>query len=105
MVRQEKPPDLDLRIYAAHLYSDRRGILSGYSGADRLGARCHAPGAPAELTVLRGGLHPRPGLVVHRDRMHPDEYRVDRGVPVTTALRTAYDLARWVEPVEPGFRS
>jgi Protein of unknown function (DUF559) len=94
------PPHLALRSYAAHLYSGRRGILSGYSAADRLGASCAPPDASAELTVLRGGLHPRPGLVVHRDRLCPDEYQVIDGVPVTTAVRTAYDLARWLGLVE-----
>jgi hypothetical protein len=52
------------------------------------------------LTVLRGGLRPRPGLLVHRDRLCPDEYQVIDGVPVTTPVRTAYDLARWLGLVE-----
>jgi very-short-patch-repair endonuclease len=98
--RGEKPPDLALRSLAAHLYSGRRGILAGYSAAAWLRAPCHPPDAPAELSVLRGDLHPRPGLIVHRDRMRPDEYQVRDGVPVTTPLRTAYDLGRRLELVE-----
>ena len=91
--RAAEPPKLALRAYAAHLYSGRRGILSGYSAADRLGAECHPPEAPAELTVRRGDLRSRSGLLVHRDRLRHDEHEVDAGVPVTTALRSAYDLA------------
>jgi hypothetical protein len=98
--RAAEPPKLALRAYAAHLYSGRRGILSGYSAADRLGAECHPPQAPAELTVRRGNLRSRAGLLVHRDRLRHDEYEVDAGVPVTTALRSAYDLARWLPLVE-----
>ena len=74
--RTAEPPELALRSYAAHLYSGRRGILSGYSAADRLGAACHPPEAPAELTVRRGDLRSRAGLLVHRDRLRRDEYEV-----------------------------
>jgi len=98
--RGAEPPGLGLRSCAAHLHSGRRGILAGYSAADRLGAGCHPRVAPAELTVLRGTLHPRPGLLVHRDRMRPDEYQLVTGVPVTKPLRTAFDLARRLERVE-----
>jgi hypothetical protein len=95
--RGPQPPDLGLRSHAAHLYSGRRGILAGYSAADRLGAPCHEQDAPAELSVGRVDLRSRTGLVVHRNRLRTDEYLVDRGVPVTTAVRTAYDLGRWAD--------
>ena len=98
--RGAAPPDLGVRAYAAHLYSGRRGILSGCSAANRLDAACHPPDAPAELTVHRGELRSRAGLVVHRDRMRADEYLVDAGVPVTTSLRSAYDLGRWLPLIE-----
>ena len=95
--REPEPPGLGLRSYAAHLYSGRRGILAGYSAADRLGAPCHQKGASAELTVGRVDLRSRDGLIVRRNRLRDDEYQVVEGVPVTTALRTAYDLARWAD--------
>lgn len=47
-----------------------------------------------------GELRTRPGLVVHRDALAADEIRAVSGVGVTTALRTAYDLARWQPFVE-----
>jgi hypothetical protein len=34
-------------------------------------------------------------LLVHRDRLERDEIQMCRGLPVTTPVRTAYDLARW----------
>lgn len=75
--RTGTPPDLALRSYAAHLYSARRGIVSGYSAALLLG-----------------------GLRVHRDRVHRDGFQICSGVPVTTARRTAFDLARSGDLVE-----
>ncbi|HVH23913.1 MAG TPA: hypothetical protein VNA11_15800 [Pseudonocardia sp.] len=94
--REREPPGLCLRSYAAHLYSGRRGILAGYSAADRQGAPCDPKGpVPAELTVGRIDLRSRKGLIVHRNKLRTDEYQVIDGVPVTTHLRTSYDLARW----------
>ncbi|MGI9002694.1 MAG: endonuclease domain-containing protein [Pseudonocardia sp.] len=91
----DEPPDLALRSCAAYLHSGGRGVLSGYSAAELLGASCGSSEAPAELTVPGGGVRPRAGLLVHRDRLDSDEVQVSAGVPVTTALRTAYDLGRW----------
>lgn len=94
--RGDEPPNLVVRSLAAYLYTGRRGILSGYSAAEVQQASCGPLDAPAELT-LPGGGHPRPGLLVHRDRLDPDEIQMCRGLPVTTPVRTAYDLARWQE--------
>lgn len=90
----DEPPDLAVRSRAAHLYSGRRGIPAGYSAADLLGAPCGPRDTPAELALPGGSMRPRPGLLVHRDRLRRDEVEVRDGVPVTTPLRTAYDLAR-----------
>jgi hypothetical protein len=81
--RGDEPPDLVVRSLAAYLYTGRRGILSGYSAAEVQQASCGPLDAPAELT-LPGGGHPRPGLLVHRDRLDRDEIQMCRGLPVTT---------------------
>jgi hypothetical protein len=94
--RGNEPPNLVVRSLAAYLYTGRRGILSGYSAAEAQQASCGPLDAPAELTLPSGG-HPRPGLLVHRDRLDRDEIQMCRGLPVTTPVRTAYDLARWQE--------
>ena len=75
-------------------------MVSGYSAAALLGASCGPRGAPAELTVPGGGPRSHPGLLLHRDRLARDEVQQCNGVLVTTPVRTAYDLARWQEPVE-----
>jgi very-short-patch-repair endonuclease len=93
----DKPPDLRLRSLAAHEYGRGRGVLSGYSAAEVLGASCAPRAAPAELTVPGGGIHRYSGLLLHRDTLQPGETQRGRGVAVTTARRTAYDLARWCE--------
>ena len=96
--RRGEPPDLGVRSLAAHLYS-RRGVLSGYAAAEVLGASCGPRDAPAELTMPGGG-RSRPGLLVRAGCPERDEVTMCRGLPVTTPVRTAYDLARRLELVE-----
>lgn len=94
------PPTLALRSRAAALLVQDRGVLSGYSAAELLGASCGPFHAPAEVTLLRGRQRAHPGLLVHRDALAPREtWRVD-GVVVTSPLRTAYDLVRRLDDVE-----
>ena len=37
---------------------------------------------------------------VRRDRLHPGEIDRIGGVRITSRMRTAFDLARWLEPTE-----
>lgn len=90
----DEPPDLALRSTGAYLFARGRGVLSGYSAAELHDASCGQADAPAEITVPGGGVHPCPGLVVHRDRLMQDEVERAAGVLVTTKRRAAYDLAR-----------
>jgi very-short-patch-repair endonuclease len=91
------PVDLALRSRAAYLWADGAGTLTGYSAATLLGAPSDAP---AELAVPRA--HPRrhAGVRVSRAVLAPDECREQQDLRLTVPLRTAYDLARWVEPTE-----
>jgi very-short-patch-repair endonuclease len=99
-VRSE-PPDLALRSRAAARLVEGRGVLSGLSAAELLGASCAPPGAPAEVTLLDGGrFRPRPGLLVHRDAVAPGELWTIGDVVVTHPVRTAWDLARRLGFVE-----
>lgn len=111
-------PDLMLRSHAAYRYVAGRGVLSGYSAAEVLGASCGPEHTDAEVTVLRGGQRAHPRLLVHRTSLAPGEtgevlalraaarLRATsrtgalRGVRVTTPLRTAFDLARRLDLVE-----
>ncbi len=86
--------DLTLRSHAAYRYVEGRGVLSGFSAAEVLGASCGPEGAPAEVTVLRGKQREHPGLLVHRSALAPGEMQGLGTLRTTTPLRTAYDLAR-----------
>jgi len=94
------PLDPLLRARAAFLLAGGRGVVSGYSAAELLGASCGPQGAPVELTVPGSGARSHSGLLLHRDQLARDEVQRCAGVLVTTPLRTAYDLARWQDPVE-----
>ena len=44
-------------------------------------------------------VHPRPGIDVHRVRaLHPDDWTVHEGIPVTTVARTLLDLGDVLRP-------
>ena len=94
------PADLAARSQGATLLVPGRGVLSGYSAAELLGARCAPADANVELTVPGGDLREQPGLTVHRDLLADDEVTDAAGLLTTTALRTARDLARWLPTVE-----
>jgi hypothetical protein len=91
--RSERPPDLALRALAAYRWADGRGVLAGYAAAELLGASCGPPGAPVEIVLART---PRAhaGVRATRARLDPAEVVAVRGVRVTSAQRTAFDLAR-----------
>lgn len=95
----EEPAPLGLRSRGAGLLVAGHGVVSGYSAAELLGAACAPKGTPAEATVT-GRQREHAGLLVHRDRLAPDEIRLVDGLWVTTPLRTAFDLARRLDLVE-----
>ncbi|MGH3977483.1 MAG: endonuclease domain-containing protein [Pseudonocardiaceae bacterium] len=94
------PTHLTNRSRGAALLLSGDGVLSGYSAAEMLGAACAPADANVEVTVPGGDYRERPGLTVHRELLACDEVTVADGVPVTTAGRTAWDLARWLPTVE-----
>lgn len=96
----ELPSNLANRSRGVALKLNGGGVLSGYSAAELLGSGC-VPGDPSvEVTVPGGDFRERPGLAVHRDLLADDEVTAVDGVTVTTPLRTAWDLARWLPTVE-----
>ncbi|MDT7565984.1 MAG: hypothetical protein QOG76_4608 [Pseudonocardiales bacterium] len=94
------PDDLATRSRAAYLLvAERGGVLAGYSAAVLLGADCAPLGAPAEVLVT-GDARARPGLRVQRGPVVQDDVIAVGGCRVTTAIRTAWDLARRLRLVE-----
>lgn len=94
------PPDLKLRSLAAYRYIEGRGVLSGYSAAEVLGASCGPWDAPAEVTVPHRGQRRPADLLVNRSHLSPGEITQVKGLQVTSPVRTAYDLARRGDLVE-----
>ena len=111
------------RLRTGHIYSVHRGVyaLAGarlsqlgrwkaatlIDAATRLSYR--AAGAfwrvrnswnePIEVTLGRKAKQ-RPGLIIHRDLLLPDEWSVVDGIPVTTPARTIFDLAAVLSPFD-----
>ncbi|MCV7080618.1 DUF559 domain-containing protein [Mycolicibacterium insubricum] len=86
--------DLDLpdRAEAAWLWSGRRGVVGGLAASAMLGAKWVDDNVPVEL--YWSNYRAPEGVVVRKGLLLPDEVQTVRGVPTTTALRTAVDLAR-----------
>ncbi|TQM38099.1 endonuclease domain-containing protein [Pseudonocardia cypriaca] len=92
-------PNLALRSAAAAVCWWRgAACLAGYSAAELLGASCGPADAPAEVLLLRRGRQSYrcPGLRVHRDLVDPTEITEVGPCRVTSPVRTAFDLVRWV---------
>jgi very-short-patch-repair endonuclease len=92
-------PTLAVRSRGAYLLVAGRGAVAGYSAAELLGARIAPRDADAEVVADRDVRECR-GLRVHREWLAEDEVETVAGLVVTSALRTAYDLARWSSLVE-----
>ncbi|MEE6175589.1 endonuclease domain-containing protein [Mycobacterium sp. 050134] len=80
----------DLKARAAWLSTG--ATLAGVSAAAVLGTRWLDGAAPAE--IARADRHAQPGIVVHSDRLADDEVHIRRGMRLTTAARTAFDIGR-----------
>jgi very-short-patch-repair endonuclease len=93
-------PTLTMRSRGAQLLVAGYGALAGYSAAELLGARIAPRDADAEVVVPGGDFRECRGLRVHRERLADDEVQTVAGLVVTSAIRTAYDLARWSTQVE-----
>jgi hypothetical protein len=80
------------KAHAAWLWSGRRATVAGVSAAAMHGAKWIDSRLPAELN--QPSQHKTAGIVLHNDTLSPDEIVARRGIAVTTAARTAFDLGR-----------
>ncbi|OMC42564.1 hypothetical protein A5745_09425 [Mycobacterium sp. IS-2888] len=64
--------------------------LAGLSAAAVLGTKWLDASAPAE--IARADRHAQPGMIAHSFRLGDDEVQTVRGMRVTTAVRTAFDI-------------
>jgi AbiEi antitoxin C-terminal domain len=94
-------PDHGLSCHAAALLMPPGSALSGPSAAWLFGieSAVRADDAVHVSVPARASFGPISGLVVHSMELPPAEVTTQHGLPCTTAARTAWDLARWFEPV------
>ena len=79
-------------IHAAWLWSGRRGVVAGRAAARLHGAKWIDDFTPVEL--LGPFNHPPPGVIVRRERCSAGDVIQLAGLPVTSVVRTAFDLGR-----------
>ena len=99
-VPADAPDNLATRSRTAYLLvRERGGVLAGYSAALLLGADC-APRSAAAEVLVPGDARTHAGLRVQRGKVADCDVTAVVGCRVTTALRTAWDLARRLPLVE-----
>jgi hypothetical protein len=90
------PNDAEQTLYvstvAAWLWTGRRGVIAGRAAAALHGAKWVDPSTPVD--VIAEHTRRRDGVAVHEERIAPDEITHVGELPVTTPVRTAFDIAR-----------
>ena len=82
------------RTEGAWLWSRRRAIVAGVAASALHGARWVDPDVPIEL--VWSNTRPPRGIVAREQLLSDDEVARVAGWPVTTPVRTAYDLGRYL---------
>jgi len=85
-------PSLNQRTIGAWLWSGRNGVIAGRAAAAMHGALWIPGDTPVEM-IWRCG-RPPPGIDVRNERVDATEVVTIGGIAVTSAERTAFDLAR-----------
>lgn len=103
-VRRDLPLDYLTRARAVALVLPGGAVISGKTAAWLYGGLMPRPSDPIEVTLRRESpMKPRTGLTIRRALLPDDDIACLAGVPVTTPMRTAFDMARLRKPgrVEP----
>ncbi|MDT7792534.1 MAG: hypothetical protein QOD59_1970 [Mycobacterium sp.] len=85
-------PSLRDRTVGAWLRSRRRGVVAGVAASALHGASWVDSDVPIELIAPR--VRRQDGLIVRNETLNDDEVTRVAGIPVTTRVRTAFDLGR-----------
>lgn len=86
------------RAIAAWLASGRKGVVAGVAASALHGAPWVDHWMPIELVGVR--IRPQPGLVPRAARIAESEIVRVGGLPVTSRIRTAFDMGRRLERTE-----
>ncbi|OBG18374.1 hypothetical protein A5765_04475 [Mycolicibacterium celeriflavum] len=91
-----RPNDAEPTVYtnavAAWLWTGRKGVIAGRAAAALHGARWIDASTPIEIVTAH--TRRRKGVIVHEERIAPDEITYIGDMAVTSVARTALDLAR-----------
>ena len=95
-----KGADVTLRDRAvgAWLATGRKGVVAGVAASALHGAPWVDPDCPIEISGVKN--RPQPGMILREERVAADEITRRAGLPVTTRVRTAYDLGRHLDRSE-----
>ena len=94
-VPKDVEPTLEERAWAAWLWSGRTAIIAGRTAAALYGCSLIKNSDPIELIARHSGRPP--GVVIRNERIAVDEITIRLGLPTTTPVRTALDMARHLE--------
>lgn len=94
-VHRSIDPSLGDRTWAAWLWSKRRAVIAGLAAAALHGSRWVDVHEPIELVARSARSHE--GLIVRNQTLAGDEITKVGGLPVTTPVRTAFDLGRHLD--------
>jgi very-short-patch-repair endonuclease len=91
------PHTHEMRIRGAVLFTPPGTVVAGTSAATVWGVRFGDEVRPVELRspTIFG---PVRGMTIHVGFLPPDQTTVFRSIPVTSVLRTAFDIACWMRP-------
>lgn len=91
-VRKGAEVSLRDRAVGAWLTTGRRGVIAGLAAAALHGAPWIDTDVPIEVAGVKS--RPQPGLTTRTDAVADDEIVRRSGLPVTSRVRTAFDLGR-----------
>ena len=97
-IPKDREVSLRDRAVGAWLVSRRRGVVAGVAASALHGAPYVDPTVPIELLAAKCG--PQDGLIPRTERVADDEIVQRSGLPVTTRVRTAFDLGRHLDRQE-----
>lgn len=94
-IKKDVEPSLRDRAIGAWLATRRNGVVAGVAASALHGAPWVDPAEPIEVLGVKS--QPQEGLISRSEHIAADEITRVSGLPVTTRVRTAFDLGRHLE--------
>lgn len=87
-------------VYMSAVLASGGGAVVSHLAVAHLLRLVRGPAPPAEVTISVGNGRRRPGIRIHRSRLHPLDVSMLAGIPITTVPRALLDLAPRTAPHE-----